>query len=720
MAQIHATEGHRDTGLECLVMLARLHGLAAEVNRLRHEFSISGQSLDANSLVRAARYLGLKAKKVSSTWQRLHKTSLPVIARYRDGHFFVIARLDEDRVLVRDPLQQNVQTLTREQLGQIWAGELVLTARRAGPAAEADGFGFRWFVPALLRYRSLLTEVLVASFFIQLLALVTPLFFQVVVDKVLVHRGLSTLDVLAVGLLVVSVFEVVLGGLRTYVFSHTTNRIDVELGGRLFRHLLALPLAYFESRRVGDSVARVRELENIRNFITGSALTVVIDLMFTVIFLAVMYFYSPLLTLVVLATFPAYLTLSILVTPVLRARLQEKFTRGAENQAFLVETVSGIETLKASAVDPQARRRWEEQLAAYVQASFRSANLSNIAGQSAGLINKLMTIMILWFGAHAVINGELSVGQLIAFNMFAGRVSSPVLRLVQLWQDFQQASVSVRRLGDILNTPTEPVYDRNRTALPDLTGNIRFDNVTFRYQPQGREILQRLSLDIASGQVLGVVGPSGSGKSTLARLVQRLHVPSSGRVLVDGVDLAMVDVTWLRRQIGVVLQENVLFSRTIRENIALRDPGMPLEQVIHAARLAGAHDFILELPEGYDTPVGEQGSNLSGGQRQRIAIARALVTNPRILIFDEATSALDYESEQAVQDNMAAITEGRSVIIIAHRLSALRNVDRVVVIDQGRIMEEGDHESLLKEGRYYADMHAIQSRWSKAVLDTGT
>ena len=720
MAQIHATEGHRDTGLECLVMLARLHGLAAEVNRLRHEFSISGQSLDANSLVRAARYLGLKAKKVSSTWQRLHKTSLPVIARHRDGHFFVIARLDEDRVLVRDPLQQNVQTLTREQLGEIWAGELVLTARRAGPAAEAGDFGFRWFVPALLRYRSLMAEVLVASFFIQLLALVTPLFFQVVVDKVLVHRGLSTLDVLAVGLLVVSVFEVVLGGLRTYVFSHTTNRIDVELGGRLFRHLLALPLAYFESRRVGDSVARVRELENIRNFITGSALTVVIDLMFTVIFLAVMYFYSPLLTLVVLATFPAYLTLSILVTPVLRARLQEKFTRGAENQAFLVETVSGIETLKASAVDPQARRRWEEQLAAYVQASFRSANLSNIAGQSAGLINKLMTIMILWFGAHAVINGELSVGQLIAFNMFAGRVSSPVLRLVQLWQDFQQASVSVRRLGDILNTPTEPVYDRNRTALPDLTGNIRFDNVTFRYQPQGREILQRLSLDIASGQVLGVVGPSGSGKSTLARLVQRLHVPSSGRVLVDGVDLAMVDVTWLRRQIGVVLQENVLFSRTIRENIALRDPGMPLEQVIHAARLAGAHDFILELPEGYDTPVGEQGSNLSGGQRQRIAIARALVTNPRILIFDEATSALDYESEQAVQDNMAAITEGRSVIIIAHRLSALRNVDRVVVIDQGRIMEEGDHESLLKEGRYYADMHAIQSRWSKAVLDTGT
>jgi subfamily B ATP-binding cassette protein HlyB/CyaB len=720
MAQTQNTQDHRDTGLECLVLVARLHGLAAEIDRLRHEFSVSGRSLDSEALVRAASYLGLKAKKISSNQQRLARTALPVIARHRDGHYFIIARGDEGKVLLRDPLCPEVQTLPVSEFAGLWSGELVLITRRAQQAAAAGHFGFGWFVAAMLRYRSLLTEVLVASFFIQLLALVTPLFFQVVIDKVLVHRGLSTLDVLAAGLLVVSVFEVALGGLRTYVFSHTTNRIDVELGGRLFRHLLALPLAYFETRRVGDSVARVRELENIRNFITGAALTVVVDLIFTVVFLAVMYFYSPLLTLVVLATFPAYLLLSILVTPVLRARLQEKFNRGAENQAFLVETISGMETLKASAVEPQSRRRWEEQLAAYVQASFRSANLGNIAGQSAGLINKLMTIMILWCGAHAVISGELSVGQLIAFNMFAGRVSSPVLRLVQLWQDFQQASVSVHRLGDILNTPTEPVYDRNRTALPGLKGHIQFDNVSFSYQPQGREILRQLSLEISPGQVVGIVGRSGSGKSTLARLVQRLHVPDSGRVRVDGVDLAMVDVTWLRHQIGVVLQENVLFNRTIRENIALRDPGMPLEQVIRAARLAGAHDFILELSEGYDTLVGEQGSNLSGGQRQRIAIARALVTNPRILIFDEATSALDYESEQAVQENMAAITSGRTVIIIAHRLSALRHVDRVVVIDQGGIVEEGGHESLLRAGRYYADMHARQSGWSNVALDTGS
>jgi len=720
MAQTHNREDHRDTGLECLVLVARLHGLAAEIDRLRHEFSVAGRSLDSDTLVRAANYLGLKAKKICSNQQRLARTALPVIARHRDGHYFIIAGVNEGKVLLRDPLRSDVQALPVSEFAGLWSGELVLITRRAQQAAAAGHFGFGWFVAAMLRYRSLLVEVLVASFFIQLLALVTPLFFQVVIDKVLVHQGLSTLDVLAAGLLVVSVFEVTLGGLRTYVFSHTTNRIDVELGGRLYRHLLALPLAYFESRRVGDSVARVRELENIRNFITGAALTVVVDLVFTVVFLAVMYFYSPLLTLVVLATFPAYLLLSILVTPVLRARLQEKFNRGAENQAFLVETLSGMETLKASAVEPQSRRRWEEQLAAYVQASFRSANLGNIAGQSAGLINKLMTIMILWCGAHAVISGELSVGQLIAFNMFAARVSAPVLRLVQLWQDFQQASVSVRRLGDILNTPTEPVYDRNRTALPGLKGRIQFDNVSFSYQPQGREILRQLSLEISPGQVVGIVGRSGSGKSTLARLVQRLHVPDSGRVRIDGVDLAMVDVTWLRHQIGVVLQENVLFNRTIRENIALRDPGMPLEQVIRAARLAGAHNFILELSEGYDTLVGEQGSNLSGGQRQRIAIARALVTNPRILIFDEATSALDYESEQAVQENMAAITRGRTVIIIAHRLSALRHVDRVVVVDQGSIVEEGGHESLLKAGRYYADMHARQSGWSNVALDTGT
>ncbi len=535
------------------------------------------------------------------------------------------------------------------------------------------------------------------------------------IDKVLVHRGMTTLDVLAVGLLAVSVFEVVLGGLRTYLFSHTTNRIDVSLGARLFDHLLRLPLGYFQARRVGDSVARVRELETIRDFITGSGLAVVIDLFFTLVFFVVMYSYSPTLTWVVLGAIPFYLLLSLFVTPILRSRLNEKFARGAENQAFLVESVSSVETLKAMAVEPQMQRRWEEQLAAYVSASFRAANLSNIAGQSAGLTNKVTTVLILWIGATLVMKNELSVGQLIAFNMLAGRVSGPILRLVQLWQDFQQAGISVQRLGGILNTPPEPGYNPGRATLPALKGEVHFEQVAFRYGPDQPRVLDGIELQIEPGEVIGIVGRSGSGKSTLTKLIQRLYVPEAGRLLIDGVDLALVEPAWLRRQVGVVLQENRLFSRTVRENIALVDPTMPMERVVAAAQQAGAHAFILELPEGYDTLVGEQGSSLSGGQRQHIAIARALVTSPRILIFDEATRALDYESEHIIQQNMRQICKERTVFIIAHRLSAVRDANRIIVIDKGRIVEQGSHQQLLQQAGIYAQLHAHQTGRQREV-----
>jgi ATP-binding cassette, subfamily B, bacterial HlyB/CyaB len=709
MPHIHSGVIGRDSGLECLAIVARFHGLAADIGKLRHEFSRSDRRLDAAELVRAAHYTGLKAREVQTDWRRLQRTPLPAIVRRQDGQFLVLARLVDGKALVQDPFEPQPQVFPKDLFESLWSGSLLLLARRARSGPGDSRFGFRWFIPSIIRYRALFAEVLVASFFLQSMALVTPLFFQVIVDKVLVHRGLTTLDVLAVGLLMVSLFEVVLGGLRTYVFSHTTNRVDVELGSRLFRHLLGLPLGYFEARRVGDSVARVRELENIRNFITGSSLTVVIDLLFTFVFMGVMYYYSPLLTLVVLATIPAYVALSLLVTPVLRSRLQEKFARGAENQAFLVEAVGAMQTLKSCAVQPQWQRRWDEQLAAYVRAGFRAANLGNISTQVAGFINKVMTVMILWIGARAVMHGDLSIGQLIAFNMLAGRVSGPVLRIVQLWQDFQQASISIRKLGDILNMPGEPAHSEKRSSLPGLAGHIRFDGVVFRYRPEGREVLRGVSLEIPAGQVLGIVGRSGSGKSTLAKLIQRLYVPSAGRVLIDGVDLAMVDPVWLRHQIGIVQQESVLFSRSIRENIALRDPGMPLARVIRAAEQAGAHEFILQLPEGYDTPVGELGCNLSGGQRQRIAIARALAVDPKILILDEATSALDYESEQAIQSGMESICRGRTVIIIAHRLSALRLADRVIVIEDGRLVEDGRQGDLLRAGGYYAGMHARQA-----------
>jgi len=519
----------------------------------------------------------------------------------------------------------------------------------------------------------------------------------------------------ATGLLAVSVFEIVLGGLRTYLFSHTTNRVDVMLGTQLFRHLLRLPLGYFEARRVGDSVARLRELESIRSFLTGSSLTLVIDLLFTVVFFAVLYYYSPVLTGVVAGAIPFYIVLSAWVTPILRKRLEDKFNRGAENQAFLVESVNGIQTLKSMAVEPQMQRRWEEQLAGYVASSFKAAHLGNIATQSAGFVNKVTVVLILWIGATLVMKGALSVGQLIAFNMIAGRVSGPILRLVQLWQDFQQAGISVRRLGDILNTPSEPGYNPGRATLPELKGEVRFDHVDFRYAPGRPQVLRDVDLVIQPGEVVGVVGRSGSGKSTLTKLIQRLYVPESGRVLIDGVDLALVEPAWLRRQIGVVMQENFLFNRSVRENIALADPGLTMEPVMAAARLAGAHDFILELPEGYDTIVGEQGANLSGGQRQRIAIARALVTNPRILILDEATSALDYESERIIQQNMRAISKGRTVFTIAHRLSAVRHADRILVVDEGRLVEQGSHESLLAQRGIYARLYAMQAGLAATV-----
>jgi subfamily B ATP-binding cassette protein HlyB/CyaB len=599
--------------------------------------------------------------------------------------------------------------MTRAEFEAVWDGRLVLMTRRASLTELARRFDITWFVGAIYKYRRMLTEVLVASFFLQIFALVSPLFFQVVIDKVLVHRTLSTLHVLVIGLAAISVFEVILGILRTYLFAHTTNRIDVELGARLFRHLLALPIAYFQARRVGDTVARVRELENIRQFLTGSGLTLVIDLFFTFVFLAVMYFYSVLLTLVVLASFPFYIAISAIATPVFRHRLDRKFERGAENQAFLVESVTGVETLKSMAVEPQMQRRWEEQLAGYVAASFRVLSLGNVASQGVQLISKLNTAAVLYFGATLVIDGSLTVGELVAFNMLAGRVSGPVLRLAQLWQDFHQARLSVQRLGDILNTVAEPTYNPGRAALPTVRGDVTFEHVHFRYRIDGPEVLHDVNIHIPAGQVVGIVGSSGSGKSTLAKLVQRLYIPEGGRVLVDGIDLAAVDPAWLRRQVGVVLQENVLFNRSVRDNISLADPAMPMDRVVAAAKLAGAHEFILELPEGYDTMVGERGASLSGGQRQRIAIARALTMNPRILIFDEATSALDYESERIIQQNMREITEDRTVLIIAHRLSTVRMADRIITIEKGRLVEDGSHEQLVGTGGRYATLFRMQA-----------
>jgi subfamily B ATP-binding cassette protein HlyB/CyaB len=699
-----------DSGVACLVLLARYHGLAASSAQLLHQIApeAAGEVCERD-LLRSGSALGLKLRAIDTDVQRLSDTPLPAIARHVDGHYFIIAAVNGERILIQDPLEQRPLSLSLDSLESAWSGRLILATRRPAWRTSASRFGFSWFLSAMAKYRRLFGEVLLASFFLQLFALMTPLFFQVVIDKVLQHRGLTTLDVLALGLLVLSVFEIVLGGLRSYLFSHTSHRIDVTLGARLFGHLLHLPLAYFEARRIGDTVARARELENIRGFLTGSALTLVIDLFFTLVFFAVLYLYSPLLTAVVAGAVPFYLLLSVLVTPLLRARLEEKFNRGAENQAFLVESVGGIETVKSMAVEPQMQRRWEDQLAAYVAASFKAMNLGNIASQCASLINKVTVVLILWIGARLVIDGALSVGQLIAFNMIAARISGPILRLVQLWQDFQQAGISVRRLGDILNTPAEPGYKPGRESIAELAGRVVFERVGFRYAPDQSLALHDVSIEAEAGEVIGVVGRSGSGKSTLVKLIQRLYVPEAGRVLIDGTDLALVDTAWLRRQVGVVMQESFLFNRSVRENIALADPAAGLDRVIEAAQLAGAHEFILRLPHGYDSVLEEQGANLSGGQRQRIAIARALVTDPRILILDEATSALDYESESIIQENMRRICRNRTVFIVAHRLSAMRLADRLIVMDRGHIAEQGSHAELMRRRGIYRHLFDLQS-----------
>jgi subfamily B ATP-binding cassette protein HlyB/CyaB len=700
-----------DSGLLTFIMMARHHGIAVDESQLRHEFG--QERFTTERILLAAKHLDMKAKVVRQEPERLEYAPLPAIAIDKEGNYFIAVKFGYEGGDRTKPKMAVQQPGTPSQIVDLpdflaqWSGQFIFFTSKASIAEELARFDFSWFIPAIVKYRKLLGEIVLISFVLQLIALATPLAFQVVMDKVLVNHAMKTLNVIAAGLFCATLFESVLSGIRTWVFARTSSKIDVELGARLFRHLLALPIDYFQSRRVGDSVARIRELENIRSFLTGNAITLVMDLFFSFVFLAVMLWYSPLLTLVVVLSIPLYVLLSVLLTPTLRARLNEKFNRGARNQAFLVESISGIDTVKAMAVEPRWIQNWEKQLASYVSSGVNANNVALLANGGVNLISKLVTIAILWFGAALVVEGKMTVGELIAFNMLSGRISSPILRLAQLWNDFQQVGISMQRLGDILNARTEVVGQKTR--IPRLAGAIELDQVSFRYRPDTPDVLRDVCLNIVPGEVIGIVGRSGSGKSTLARLIQRLYVPDRGRVMIDGQDLSIIDTTSLRHQLGVVLQENILFTGTIRENIALANPAFPIEAVIEAAKLAGAHEFICEQPEGYDTQVGEHGTGLSGGQRQRIAIARALITNPRILIFDEATSALDYESERILQDNMRQIWAGRTVLIIAHRLSAVRDADRIIVLERGQIVEQGPHSELItRPGGLYAHLYQLQ------------
>lgn len=701
-----------DTGLVCFVNIARFHGIGVDPEQIKHNLALENQHMSEEDMLRAAKELKLKAKAATVDLRTLKKLPLPAIIRLKKGVFAILAQIDDAKALVMLADGSPPTLMEIEELEKKWDGRVVLFTQRFWKDADRK-FDIKWFIPTIIKYKKPLLEVLAAAFVLQILGIFGPIMMQVVIDKALVHHSTSTLDVIAIGLVVVAIFEALMGIARSYIFTHTSSRIDVILGARLFRHLLSLPLRYFETRRVGDTTARVLQLENVRQFLTGTPLTTLIDVLFMAVYIVVMFIYSPTLTWVVLGSLPLFIVLSVFVTPLFRHRLDEKFNTGAESQSYLVEAVSGAQTIKSFALEPEMQKKWEGRLSNYVRASYKTSILSGNSSAAAQLIQKVADIAILWFGAHLVMSGNLTIGGLIAFRMLSGRVSGPILRLVQSWQDFQQTGISIKRLGDIFNTKPEPTLDPTKTRLPNIQGDIRFEKVRFRYSPNSAEVIRDISFGIRPGTVVGVVGRSGSGKSTLSKLIQRLYVPEAGKILIDGVDIAMTDPSWLRRQIGVVLQENFLFNMSVRDNIAIHNPAASIENIVRVAKIAGAHEFILELPEAYDTIVGEHGEGLSGGQRQRIAIARALLHDPRILIFDEATSALDYESENIIQKNLKLICEGRTVIIIAHRLSTLKDVDKIMAIDRGQLIEYGSPDSLLEKNGLYAHLYNQQKGTAK-------
>jgi HlyB family type I secretion system ABC transporter len=666
------------------------------VNQLERS---GGLSLDLCGAV--AEFMGLSAQLVMVPASAIPRLETPALLMWQD-RLSVLYSTSEREIVIAVP---EIGILRRKPADFIdtWdqQGEVLMV--KSTKQTPKQRFSLRWFLPALQQHRKVLIEVFVASFFVQLFALANPLMIQVIIDKVIVQNSVDTLQILGVFLLVLAVFEAVLTSLRTYLFVDTTNRIDMALGSEIIDHLLRLPLRYFERRPVGELATRINELENIRQFLTGTALTVVLDAVFSVIYIIVMFIYSWLLTLVSLATIPLFILLAMVASPLIRQQLRVKAERNAETQSYLVEVVGGIQTVKAQNMELRARWQWQQRYARYVSAGFKTVLTSTTAGSTSHFLNQLSGLLVLWVGAYLVLQGDLTLGQLIAFRIIAGYVTSPLLRLAQLWQNFQEVGLSIERLSDIIDaTPEADELDRLNIPMPTVKGAVAFEDVTFRFGTTGPYQLNNVNLEFTAGSFVGIVGLSGSGKSTLMKLLPRLYDLESGRILIDGYDISKVELYSLRQQIGIVPQDTLLFDGTVQENIALTCPDATAEEIIRAAQVAAAHDFIMGLPNGYNTRVGERGAALSGGQRQRIAIARTVLQNPHLLILDEATSALDYDSERRVCLNLADAFRDRTVFFITHRLSTIKNADTIVLMDKGSVVEIGTHEELMAlRGRYY-------------------
>ena len=695
------------TGIISIIKILQHFGVK-DLQKIYDENPETDNQLNWKKLQKLSKKYKVNSTVIQPTVDELHAIEYPVIAKMNDGAYIAIGSMNEEVVLAIDPRESKPKAIPMKEFLESWSNEMMIFSAALSWTYLKKQYNVDWFLKVVKRYKKSLFEVLSASFFTQLMGIVFPLITQVIIDKVIGNNGLSTLTVIGYSMVLFFAMQALLTGLKTYILNHTTNKLDAILGTRLFRHLIALPLPYYERRRVGETLIRVEYLERIRSFFTGDGLMSILDAFFSIVFIAFMFWYSVPLTFIALITIPLYL-LQLFLMPIIRGKLGGIWRTKVACNSFLVESITNVETVKALAVEPQFVNKWENLIARYIRAQFEMSKFRLFVHTSRSMIEAIITLAILWYGGNMVMNGELTLGQLIAFQMISRQALGPLTKVLMMWWHIYMLRFALMQIGDILNTPMEPVVqEMGKRGENRIDGAIEFKDVSFRYRVDLPLVLQNINLTVMPGQKIGIVGRSGSGKSTLTNLVQNLYIPEEGNITVGGINTREANLSWLREQIGVVMQENYLFNSSVRDNIAISRPTATMDEIIRAARLAGAHDFILELKEGYDTKVGERGDSLSGGQRQRVAIARALLANPPILIFDEATSALDYESERIIFNNMGAIGAQRTMLIIAHRLSAVRRCDKIIVIDKGQIVESGTHDQLMKLGGLYRYLHDQQ------------